>query len=221
MFIYWNARCLPKWDERKIAVNGGSRPDKPDFEDEIWDPTCGSQKRDTFKVLGRFGVCREDAWPWKDSKAFEKTTNKEVVLPTYLNTHPEDSAYKEAWNSTTIGYYRLDPDHPDSIEQTMSVQQRIEVGETILRRLKLCLRDGYPVVLGFWYFEERAYEKVSSDWQLKKIPRGFEHKRPPLDEEKNPVYGGHTVLCIGYTDNFLTYIGLGPGEEGAVLCQNS
>ena len=124
-----------------------------------------------------------------------------------LSTTPPEDAYVAAKAAKAVEYCRLDPDHPEEVEEELSLEEKKAVGIVTLIQLKQCLSEGYPVVFGFWYYwEQPPWVKHRNDiWELPALPADQQHKGPPHNG-----YGGHTVLAIGYDES-----------RKQVLCQNS
>jgi C1A family cysteine protease len=189
-FIYYNARAIPI-----LETQGNVVTEK--FKDQ------GCKNRNAFKAISKFGVCSETACVYDlrgQYTTFENIPN--------LDVRPLPTAYREAKANRFIEYCRLDPDHPNIIENQMTPAEREAVGLVTLVRLKQCLSEGYPVVFGFnfyWNDKKIPWIKSTEDyWTLPDVPQDRRNKGP-----ENKKFG-HTVLAIGYDQ-----------ETERVLCQNS
>ncbi len=174
----------------------------------------GSFNRYAFKSISRLGVCKENnTWPFGPlDPAMINGKSVDNQIPRTLNDRPNDAAYSEAKAVKVVEYCRLDPDHPDSVEQKMTDDERIQVGQKTLQNLKQCLTEGYPAVIGFnYYWEDLDFAAAKSKGYpvLTDIPADRRNIGPGLNAKGEP-YGGHTVLAIGYDDS-----------DSTVLIQNS
>jgi C1A family cysteine protease len=207
LFVYYNARLLPRLESKKVAANSGAAQKPPTLRD------LGSQNRNSFKGLNLYGVCCEKTWPFNVIKV--TVGDKEEDQVENLNKLPSDTAYEEAKRSHAVEYCRLDPDHPEEVESHLSTEERKAVGIVTLMQLKQCLSEGYPVVFGFWYYwDEPPWIMNKDEWELPELPISMQHAVPPRkwdkEEKKYVSLGGHTVLAIGYDES-----------RKQVLCQNS
>jgi hypothetical protein len=147
LFIYYNARVLPKL----LAQDAGDRhwPKRAEIEDK------GSEARDAMKSINLWGVAPNREWGWAlgkqrvDNKKMKTSKLEDIVVD--INSRPKKNAYDMAKFQKVVQYCRLDPDHPTSVEETMTYEERVAVGTITLARLKLCLTEGYPVVFGFYW----------------------------------------------------------------------
>ena len=205
LFLYYNARILPLLvdlvgeEHLQNAVDTMPATQVPDVYD------TGSENRDCFRALNLFGVCDEHSWPFENVGHTDKIKN--------IDKQPKAELYREAKLSHAIEYCRLDPDHPEEMEKGMSDAERAAVGTVTLMQLKQCLTEGYPVVFGFWlYWDVEKLPWIESEGlaQLPEVPKEQQHKGPPMRPNGNTMYGGHTVLAIGYDES-----------RAQVLCQNS
>jgi C1A family cysteine protease len=214
LFIYYNARVLKKLAKQGIKVQPGDTSQKPP---PVGDN--GSENRDSFKGMNLYGVASENSWPWVNLGEGDN------AHPDHVNDTPSDAAYQDAKKSHVVEYCRLDPDHPWELEQDMTDEERRAVGIVTLMRLKQCLSEGFPVVLGFWFYadDNDAWSKPDKDGylHLEDIPSKYWNKGPPRDPETGRAkFGGHTVLCIGY-DNEKRGSDSHGNPLGSILCQNS
>ncbi len=159
LFIYYNARLLPKLEQ--MHAGGQKVSDKPPQVKK--DPKGGSENRYSFKGLNLYGVCAEQAWPFKAVDPEDPSSKVEQV-----NECPPDDAYSKAKASHAVEYCRLDPDHTVAVEEALTDEERKAVGVVTLMQLKQCLSEGYPVVFGFWYYwEDLPWEEHSdAEWEL-------------------------------------------------------
>ena len=195
LFIYYNARLLPKLEVENFSANSEGVQQPPPVQDK------GSENRDAFKGLNIYGVCAEKTWPF----IIKKDGDGERVER--VNTTPPQDAYKEAIASHAVEYCRLDPDHSEEVETQLRMEEKIAVGIVTLMQLKQCLSEGYPVVFGFWYYwKEAPWTQRWGEWELPELAPSMQHTGPPKDGK----FGGHTVLAIGYDES-----------RKQVLCQNS
>ena len=201
LFIYYNARLLPELEEKKVSATSGGVQRPPKVIDD------GSYNRDAFKGLNLYGVCAEGKWPFKIVNGHVKNINKS----------PPDDAYKEAKGAHVVEYCRLDPDHPDEMEEQMNLEEKKAVGIVTLMQLKQCLTEGYPVVFGFkYYWEDPPWEdNDEGEKVLPALPVCMQHTGPPPgkwneEEQEYESFGAHAILAIGYDES-----------TKRVLCQNS
>lgn len=197
LFVWYNARALPTVVEKGLALTPLNMPKT--FQD------TGCENRNALKVMNVFGVCPESLMPW----VTEKVTVKGHVekKPKNLTQAPKNDVYAQATETTVLEFCRLDPDHPKGVEDTMTDDERKAVGIVTLMRLKQCLSEGYPVILGFWFRydpdNDEPWTELDGRKVLKEMPVSLQHK-------SFEDFGGHTVLCIGYDT-----------ARKMILCQNS
>jgi C1A family cysteine protease len=208
LFIYWNARMLPEVKDNKWPT-------------EFVPKDTGCLNRDALKGLNKFGVCAEHTWPFKPTddsvQDFPDKPNRWEVQK--INDPPGDpnlkdsETYKEASGHKIYEYCRLDPDLPAPVQKQLSLPEKQAVGVVTLMKLRICLSEGYPVVLGLYW----DGNPKSTDWHTRSnkwsMPDRKEWNAKMIsytgDDGVDRV-AGHAVLAIGY-DN----------DTGLVLCMNS
>ncbi|KAH8678422.1 hypothetical protein BX600DRAFT_431700 [Xylariales sp. PMI_506] len=204
LFIYFNARTVPN-----LESSGDLLPLNSVLQDG------GSQNRDSLKGVALLGVCSDAKWKMdidnpenpEDGNPDDNRTVRNV------NQVPPEDAFNEAPAVKLFEYCRLDPDHPDEIEKQLTLDERVAVGKVTLSKLRQCLAEGYPVVFGFWWYSDDpkwGLDKNNTHRVMPDLEPNERHAGPPKNANGSVMYGGHTVLAIGYDDN-----------EKLVLCQNS
>ncbi|EXJ79108.1 hypothetical protein A1O3_08609 [Capronia epimyces CBS 606.96] len=210
LFIYWLARR-------------GTDPSFVTAED------TGSIMRDAIHGIAKYGACPEPDWPFPDFKAIDAQVQSEKLddhtaikkrtkqlRDENVNRRPTDVAFKNAENHKITTYRRLDADRPTEQDQRLTVDAKDLLGQAVLRRLKMCLSEGFPVAFSFWYYlpPKDMYDKTGDMFVLKDVwnhPRAPEKGLGPIARHTPPEKrNGHSVLAIGYDD-----------DKQQVLVQNS
>lgn len=199
LFVYYNARILPELENAKVSKDNTSMEQPPQVTD------IGTHNRSAFKGLNIYGVCAEEKWPFKFTLTRHEN-GKMYEDVNHVNDCPPVDAYETAKASHAIEYCRLDPDHTETVENQLNMEERKAVGTVTLMQLKQCLSEGYPVVFGFRYFwKDLPGDGDQGEYVLPAVPESRQHQGPDRND-----YGGHAVLAIGYDSS-----------RQQVLCQNS
>lgn len=182
LFLYWNARDIEYQRSDRQRSN-------PDSTLNSGPNGQGTWIRNAMKVLNKFGVCDDSFWAYDRSK--------------YANK-PGQDAYDDASSNIAAEYARIDPDNPDKLASTLSKEDQKTIGDMTLIRLRQCLAEGHPVILGLKIFTKSGPWTVKRDgvWQIVDLPGQGEK---PLVAPR-----GHAVLAIGFDD-----------VKQRICCQNS
>ncbi|KAF3001178.1 hypothetical protein E8E14_007785 [Neopestalotiopsis sp. 37M] len=195
LFIYWLARGGYKTADHSIS---------PPPQDK------GSMMREAMKGLGKLGACHEAMWPF---------------IVENVNKQPSPDAFRDASSHNITAYYRLDPLRPDKDDPGLTPQIKDFIGTKLLKDLKCCLTEGFPVAFAFWFYLPGAkmFDISGKNYVLKDVwaPSGGSFPRntalrnlpkelQPRDADGNIIFSGHAVLAIGYDD-----------DRQQVLVQNS
>ena len=222
LFVYWNARGGYKHGNHDIPNVGDN----------------GSAGRDAIKGIAKVGACSEADCPFVDfagiRRDLEAKLEEEDVddaakkeIERVVNTKPSDTAFRNAKPHTITSYYRLDPARPDKDNKSLTINQKDQIGISLLENLRKCLTEGFPVSFGFWYYlpddEDAMFDTTERPFVLRDVwdlgadsfprhtfPWDLPVERQNKDEDGKPTTFGHSVLAIGYDD-----------ERRQVLVQNS
>ena len=154
----------------------------------------GTYNRAAIKSIDKSGVCLESSWLFDSEK---------------INEKPLQKCYTDGEKHSIAAYYRLDPDRPSDIAGESLDNDKDKTGVLLLKYLRHCLSEGFPVVFAFkYYWESIPWDTKEAIWSMPDIwadkTVSARHTYPTHS------WGGHAVLAVGY-DN----------QKQAVLCQNS
>jgi hypothetical protein len=141
LFIYYNARVLGKFLDKKL--DNRHWPTRTEIGD------TGSRVRYLMRSIDLWGIAPEQEWSWATGKVPNAETNNLEDVVVDINARPREKAYDTAKLQKVVEYCRLDPDHPNDVEAQMTDEEKEAVGTMTLARLRMCLAEGYPVVLLF------------------------------------------------------------------------
>jgi len=152
--------------------------------------------------IAKCGACPETECKFPDVTSADTASIKQV-----LKQKPTSTAFDKAQTHTIDSYYRLDADRPLSKDDALSDSDKDKLGADLLKKLKLCLTEGFPVCFTVWFYfpYKETWDMQSTPYLLKDHWQSGQIKRHTFSHKS-----GHSVVAVGYDDS-----------KGRVLVQNS